>query len=123
MIEPRLDEVIGPVIDHLGEPLADSSAIPDLVRLARGAASRDGGAQRRRRRRELGPATTSDTCRTRSKPRRAAMDARAPGTGGRLAGRAMAAVAAIAASRFAPARCSRISAAIRPARTTRTWRF
>jgi len=28
IIEPRLDEVIGPVTDHLGEPLADSSAIP-----------------------------------------------------------------------------------------------
>jgi asparagine synthase (glutamine-hydrolysing) len=28
LIAPRLDEVIGPVIDHLGEPLADSSAIP-----------------------------------------------------------------------------------------------
>jgi asparagine synthase (glutamine-hydrolysing) len=28
IIEPHLDDVIGPVIDHLGEPLADSSAIP-----------------------------------------------------------------------------------------------
>jgi len=28
LIEPRLDEVIGPVIQHLGEPLADASAIP-----------------------------------------------------------------------------------------------
>jgi asparagine synthase (glutamine-hydrolysing) len=28
VIEPRLDEVIGPVIDRLGEPMADSSAIP-----------------------------------------------------------------------------------------------
>ncbi len=28
MIEPRLDEVIGPVTNGLGEPLADSSAIP-----------------------------------------------------------------------------------------------
>lgn len=28
VIEPRLDEAIGPVIDRLGEPLADSSAIP-----------------------------------------------------------------------------------------------
>ena len=28
VIEPRLDEVIGPVIEHLGEPMADSSAIP-----------------------------------------------------------------------------------------------
>jgi len=28
LIEPRLDECIGPVIDHLGEPIADSSAIP-----------------------------------------------------------------------------------------------
>jgi len=27
-IEPRLDEVIGPVIEGMGEPLADSSAIP-----------------------------------------------------------------------------------------------
>jgi asparagine synthase (glutamine-hydrolysing) len=28
VIEPRLDEVIGPVIERLGEPMADSSAIP-----------------------------------------------------------------------------------------------
>jgi asparagine synthase (glutamine-hydrolysing) len=28
VIEPNLEEVIGPVTDHLGEPLADSSAIP-----------------------------------------------------------------------------------------------
>jgi len=28
VITPELDEVIGPVTDHLGEPLADSSAIP-----------------------------------------------------------------------------------------------
>jgi len=28
VIDPRLDEVIAPVIEHLGEPLADSSAIP-----------------------------------------------------------------------------------------------
>ena len=28
VIEPRLDEVIGPVVDRLGEPMADSSAIP-----------------------------------------------------------------------------------------------
>jgi len=28
VIDPRLDEVIGPVIDHLGEPMADSSVIP-----------------------------------------------------------------------------------------------
>jgi asparagine synthase (glutamine-hydrolysing) len=28
LIEPELDEVIGPVTDRLGEPLADSSAIP-----------------------------------------------------------------------------------------------
>jgi len=28
LIEPRLDEVLAPVIDGLGEPLADSSAIP-----------------------------------------------------------------------------------------------
>lgn len=28
VIEPRLDEVIGPVVDGLGEPLADVSAIP-----------------------------------------------------------------------------------------------
>ena len=28
VIEPELDEVIGPVTSHLGEPLADSSAIP-----------------------------------------------------------------------------------------------
>jgi asparagine synthase (glutamine-hydrolysing) len=28
VIEPRLDEAIGPVTDRLGEPLADSSAIP-----------------------------------------------------------------------------------------------
>jgi asparagine synthase (glutamine-hydrolysing) len=28
VIEPRLDEVLGPVIEHLGEPMADSSAIP-----------------------------------------------------------------------------------------------
>ena len=28
IIEPRLDEVMGPVVEHLGEPMADSSAIP-----------------------------------------------------------------------------------------------
>jgi asparagine synthase (glutamine-hydrolysing) len=28
IVEPRLDEAIGPVTSHLGEPLADSSAIP-----------------------------------------------------------------------------------------------
>jgi asparagine synthase (glutamine-hydrolysing) len=28
VIEPTLDEVLAPVIDHLGEPMADSSAIP-----------------------------------------------------------------------------------------------
>lgn len=28
VIEPRLEEAIGPVLDHLGEPLADSSAVP-----------------------------------------------------------------------------------------------
>jgi asparagine synthase (glutamine-hydrolysing) len=28
LIEPRLDECMGPVVEHLGEPLADSSAIP-----------------------------------------------------------------------------------------------
>jgi asparagine synthase (glutamine-hydrolysing) len=28
VIEPQLDDVIGPVIDRLGEPMADSSAIP-----------------------------------------------------------------------------------------------
>ena len=28
VIEPKLEEAIGPVIEHLGEPLADSSAIP-----------------------------------------------------------------------------------------------
>jgi asparagine synthase (glutamine-hydrolysing) len=28
VIEPRLDEVIGPISQHMGEPMADSSAIP-----------------------------------------------------------------------------------------------
>jgi asparagine synthase (glutamine-hydrolysing) len=28
IVQPRLDESIGPIIEHLGEPMADSSAIP-----------------------------------------------------------------------------------------------
>ena len=34
-IEPRLDEVLDPIVDAFDEPFADSSAIPDLLRVAR----------------------------------------------------------------------------------------
>ena len=69
-IEPRLDEVIGPVTDGSRRAAGRFVGDPDLVRLAGGAAARHGGAQRRRRRRERSPATTSATCRTPSRPRR-----------------------------------------------------
>ena len=94
---------------------------PDLVRLARGAAPCDGGAERRRRRRELRRATTSAMCRTRSRrrARRFLPGGLAPaasvwGACGRARGACR--------GRCAPGRCSRISAATRQRPITPIWR-
>ena len=53
IIEPRLDEVIGPVDRAPRRAAGRFVGDPDLVCLAGGAAARDRGAERRRRRREL----------------------------------------------------------------------
>ena len=53
IVEPRLDEVLDPIVDAFDEPFADSSAIPTYLRRQGRARARHRGAERRRRRRDV----------------------------------------------------------------------
>ena len=97
-VEPRLDDVLDPIVARVRRAVRRSVGDSDLLRQQDGAPARDRRAVRRRRRRSVRRLRLALHCRTRSKRRRAQFMPGAAGTQGRgVARRALAALARVAA--------------------------